>query len=82
MASERSCSASGDGPQHAELLVTKPGTVLFSKAVALNAEDVGHLHGRPRHLIFFPVILAGCLGDAGQLQMLQRIRHCLQVSLR
>ena len=28
------------------------------------------------------MILAGYLADAGQLQMLQRIRHCLQVSLR
>src|ERR1700691_1356058 len=47
MASERSSSTCGDGPQHAQLLVAKPGTVLFSKAVTLDAEDVGHLHGRP-----------------------------------
>jgi hypothetical protein len=53
MASERSRSASGDGPQHAQLLVAKPGAVLFSKAVALDAKDVGHLHGRPTHLSFF-----------------------------
>jgi hypothetical protein len=53
MASERSCSASGDGPQHAQLLVAQPGTVLFSKAVTLDAKDVGHLHGRPTHLSFF-----------------------------
>ena len=53
MASERSCAACGDGPQHAELLVAKPGTVLFSKAVTLGAKDVGHLHGRPGHLSFF-----------------------------
>src|ERR1700746_2318610 len=50
MASERRRSTCGDGPQHAQLLIAKPGTVLFSKAVALNPEDVGHLHGRPSHL--------------------------------
>ena len=53
MASERSRAASGDGPQHAELLVAKPGTVLFSKAVTVDAKDVGNLHGRPTHLSFF-----------------------------
>jgi hypothetical protein len=53
MASERGCAASGDGPQHVEMLVAKPGAVLFSKAIALNAKDVGHLHGRPTHLSFF-----------------------------
>ena len=53
MASERSRAASGDGPQHAQLLVAKPGTVLFSKAVTLDAKNVGHLHGRPIHLSVF-----------------------------
>jgi len=53
MASERSRSTCGDGAQHAQLLVAQPGAVLFSKAVTLNAEDIGHLHGRPTHLSFF-----------------------------
>lgn len=53
MASERSRSTCGNGPQHAELLVAKPGTVLFLKAIALNAKDVSHLHGRPCHLSVF-----------------------------
>ena len=53
MASERSRSTHGDGPQHAQLLVAQPGTVLFSKAVTLDAKDVVHLHGRPTHLSFF-----------------------------
>jgi hypothetical protein len=53
MSSERSRSTCGDGPQHAELLVAKPGPVLFSEAVALDAKDVGHFHGRPTHLSFF-----------------------------
>ena len=46
MAPERSRSTCGDSPQHAELLIAQPRAVLFSKAVALNPEDVGHLHGR------------------------------------
>jgi hypothetical protein len=53
MASERSRSACGNGPQNAQLLVAKPGTVLFSKAVTLHAKNVGHLHGRPGHLSVF-----------------------------
>ena len=53
MASERSRSACGNGPQHAQLLVAKPGTVLVSKAVALDAKDVGHLYGGPIHLSVF-----------------------------
>jgi hypothetical protein len=53
MASERSCATYGDCPQYLEVLVAKPGAVLFSKAVVLDAKDVGHLHGRPGHLFFF-----------------------------
>ena len=53
MASERSRSTCGNGPQHAQLLVAKPRTVVFSKAVTLDAKDVGHLHGRPGHLSVF-----------------------------
>ena len=53
MASERSRAASGDGSQDVELLVAKPGTVLFSKAVALNAKYIGHLNGEPIHLSVF-----------------------------
>ena len=53
MTSERSCAASGDGPQHVEVLIAKPGAVLFSEAVTLDAKDVGHFYQRPSHLSFF-----------------------------
>jgi hypothetical protein len=53
MTSESSRAAPGDSPQHAQLLVAKPGTVLFSKVVTLDAKDIGHLHGGPIHLSFF-----------------------------
>jgi hypothetical protein len=53
MAPERSRSTCGDGPQHAELLIAKPGVILFSEAVALDAKDIGHFYQRPSHLSFF-----------------------------
>ena len=36
-----------------ELLVAKPGAVLFPEAVSPDAKDVSHLYGRPHHLTFF-----------------------------
>ena len=53
MASQCSRAICGDGPQHVELLVAKPGAVLFPEAIAADAKDVSQLHGRPRHLPFF-----------------------------
>jgi hypothetical protein len=53
MASECSRAARADGPQHAQLLVAQPGAALFSKAVTLDAKNVGHFHGRPAHLSIF-----------------------------
>jgi hypothetical protein len=53
MTSERSRATSGDGPQHAQLLVAKPGTVLFLEAITLDTKDIGHLHGGPTHLSVF-----------------------------
>jgi hypothetical protein len=52
MASERSGATCGDGSQHVELLIAKPGAVLFPEAVTPNSKYVGHLHGRPAHLPF------------------------------
>ena len=82
MASERSRATCGDGPQHVELLVAKPGAVLFPEAVTADPKDVSHFHGRPNHLSFFPVIAVACLANAGELQTLQRVGYCLQVPLR
>src|ERR1700758_3159781 len=50
MTSECSRAARANGPQHVQLLIAQPGAVLFSKAVTLDAKDIGHLHGRPSHL--------------------------------
>jgi hypothetical protein len=53
MASQCSRATCGDGPQHVELLVTKPGAVLFPEAVAPDAKDISHFHGRPSQLLSF-----------------------------
>ena len=53
MTSECSRAARANGPQHVQLLIAQPGAVLFSKAVTLDAKDIGHLHGRPSHLSVF-----------------------------
>ena len=52
MASERSRATCGDGAQHVELLVTKPGAVLFSEAVTADPKDIGHLHDGPVIYLF------------------------------
>ena len=67
MASQRSRATYGDSPQHVELLVAQPGAVLFPEAVSPGAKDVSQLHGRPHHLVFFPMIAAACLANAGEL---------------
>src|ERR1700683_1538855 len=62
-----SSATRGDGPQHVELLVAKPGAVLFPEAVAPGPKDVSHLYGRPHHLTFFPMKAAACLANAREL---------------
>ena len=75
MAPERSRSTCGDGPQHAELLIAKPGAVLFPEAVTADPKDVSHFRGRPNHLSFFLVIAVACLADTGELQTLQWVNY-------
>ena len=67
MASQRSCATCGDGPQHVELLVAQPGSVLFPETVSPSPKDVRHLYGRPHQLTFLPMIVAACLANAGEL---------------
>ena len=42
MAPECSRATCGDGAQHVELLVAKPGAVLFPEAVTADPKDIGH----------------------------------------
>jgi len=53
MTTESSGSAAQNGAHDLELLETKPAAVAIEERVALRAEDVGHLHGGPRHSFFF-----------------------------
>jgi len=52
MASEGSRTAALDGTKRLELLKAKARSILVEEAVALRAEDVGHLHGGPCHSVF------------------------------
>ena len=48
VAAQRGGAAASDRPQHTELLIAQPRT-LINEAVTLLAEYIGHLHGRPAH---------------------------------
>jgi hypothetical protein len=67
MASERSRATCGDGPQHVELLVAKPGAVLFPEASCPGCERCQPLPRQAVSFTFFPVIAVACLADAGEL---------------
>ncbi len=49
MTAQRRCAAALDGPESLELLKIETFFVPVQEAVALRAEDVGHLHGGPAH---------------------------------
>jgi len=41
-----------DGPEGFELLIVETASIPVQEAIALRAEDVGHLHGGPVHLFW------------------------------
>lgn len=49
---ERGGTAATDSPQHTELLIAEPGTVVFEEAVTLGVNQIGHFQGRPAHAGF------------------------------
>ena len=51
VAAERSRATALDGAQHAQVLPTKPGSILFNKALARRADNIGHLKGWLLHLL-------------------------------
>ena len=51
VATERCRAAVLDGEQDAEVKPRQPGSVLFDKAVAMRANDVGHLEGWRLHFL-------------------------------
>ena len=51
MAAERCRAAVLDGEEHAEMQPRQPGPVLLDEAVAMRADDIGHLERWPVHLL-------------------------------
>src|SRR2546422_7401252 len=51
VATEHRRAAVLDGEQHAELQPRQPGPVLFDEAVAMRADDIGHLEKWPFHFL-------------------------------
>jgi hypothetical protein len=49
MTAERCGAAVPDGAMGLELLKIETASIPVQEAIALRAEDVGHLHGRSRH---------------------------------
>src|SRR5207244_1427532 len=58
MAAKSRGPAVADGAEHLRLLIAEACSVAVQKTIALRAEDVGHLHGRPCHVwsLTFPLI--------------------------
>src|SRR5713226_10361176 len=49
MAAQFCGAATPDGAQHLQMLIAEPRLMLVDEAVTLRVNDVGHLHGGPRH---------------------------------
>ena len=51
MSTERCRTAVLDGEEDAEMQPRQPGSVLFEEAVAMRANDIGHLERWPIHFL-------------------------------
>ena len=81
MAAQRRRAAALDGPQALELLPSRKLVGFRSdEAVALRANDVGHLHGRPAHPSFVAVVLALSLLEAATASSIQWIAVRMQMA--
>ena len=78
MSAERGGAAAQDGVQHFEVQPGKPFSAVFEKALSGCADDVGHLDGRPRHLLR---TVAGIVFP-GEGQRVERARGSVQAFLR
>jgi hypothetical protein len=52
MTTQRCGAAALNGAKGFVLLKVEAGSIAIQEVVALRAEDVGHLEGRPRHSFF------------------------------
>ncbi len=53
VAAQRGGAATLDGVQYLPLCPRQPGPTAFDEALALRANDIGHLKGRPDHFLCF-----------------------------
>src|SRR5580700_3308685 len=63
-----------DGPQHLEVLPGDPFTAAFDESASRGANQIGHLEGRPVHLLSLRYLVF-------QLERVQRTRGCIEVPL-
>ena len=65
-------ATSRNGQQHFDVLPAQPVAVSFEESSSRDADEIGHLQGRPAHL-FVPLFVF-------QLQRVQRTRSCMEVT--
>src|ERR1700691_3586450 len=64
-----------NGSQHFDVLPAEPVAISFQESSARAADEIGHLQGRPTHLLLL-------CGPLFQLQRVQRTGSCVQMALR
>src|ERR1700683_2333575 len=64
-----------NGLQHLDVLPAEPVAISFQESSARAADEIGHLQGRPTHLLLL-------CGPLFQLQRVQRTGSCVQMALR
>ena len=69
MTAECGGTTARNGPQHFDVLPTEPVSISFEKSSSRGADEIGHLQGRPAHLLF-------------QLQRIQGTRGRVEMALR
>src|SRR5271168_53557 len=52
MTAECGSTTARNGPQHFHMLPTEPVPISFEKSSSRGADEIGHLQGRPAHLLF------------------------------
>src|SRR5260370_14939352 len=69
MTAQRGGTTARNGPQHFDVLPTEPVAISFQESRSRGADEIGHLQGRPAHLLF-------------QLQRIQRTGGRVKMALR
>src|SRR5438445_9689015 len=75
MAAECGGATPRNGQQHFDMLPAEPVAVSFEEGSSCDADEIGHLEGRPAHLLLLR-------GPAFQFQRVQRARGCLEATVR